>query len=142
MIPNIRLIPVKPDGEDWVQMSDPGNMKGHIAYNFVQEQSGEIVIFFNSEFYAFVEGVNNLTRKKATQPLVDSFRIDYELALKMLVLSEIETRDMNAQSADEVSRQLHSSRADAARAAAALSLWNIERYGEAVGSKIALDEAA
>jgi hypothetical protein len=39
MIPDIRLAAVKPDGEGWVQIRDPGKMKGRIACDFIPEGS-------------------------------------------------------------------------------------------------------
>jgi hypothetical protein len=142
MIPDITLVPVKPYGENWDQMRDPGGINENIAFNFTQDQSGKIILFFNSEFFALVEGMNSLSRKKATQPLTVSFQNDYKLALHMLVLSELETQDIIAQDTNGAMQQLHLSRAAAARTAAALILWQIERLGGNTGAPIALDEAA
>ena len=60
----------------------------------------------------------------------------------MLVLSEIETHNEEDIEGEDRMRQLHLSRADAMRTAAALTLWNLERLSAQAIETFELEEAA
>lgn len=135
-LPDIVTIHVNGSGEGWDQMRSGGLPADQVAFHWSDDVAeGKVYLYYNTKFPALQYAVDELGRKKVSQKLIEALREDYLLHLRLMVVSEKNTKhDLSAENALQL---LHKARADAVRATTLMLTLKVQQYG----AVMALDAA-
>lgn len=127
-LPDIIPVPVNGYGDAWDQMRSGGLPAEHVAFHWVDDTAeAKIYLYYNTNFPALQYAVDELGRKKVGQKLIEALREDYLLHLRLMVVSEKNTK--HDFSVENTLQLLHKARGDAVRATALMLTLKAQQYG-------------
>jgi hypothetical protein len=132
-MPDIQLVGLEPHGEGWDQMRTGGIPAEQVAFHWTEVAAeGKVYLFYNKKFPALQYAVEELGRKKANQRLLDTLHDDYLLHLRLMVVSEMNTKhDITS---EQTVQLLHRARADSVRATTLMLTLKAEQFGALGGA--------
>jgi len=92
-VPKINAHMITPEEPQWGRMEAVGIDPNEVAYTYIYDKnSGTADVFINSTFPALQHVLNEAQRKFRDPALIQRLRNDYQFALKLATLSELESK--------------------------------------------------